>query len=77
MDDTTVEVKRYVSERYARMSGAERVMIGNRMFESARTLVLASLPGGLSEQERRRLLCERFYGALAEKAYPPRVTNQP
>ncbi|MBI4191402.1 MAG: hypothetical protein HY525_12805 [Betaproteobacteria bacterium] len=70
MDDTTVEVKRYMRERYARMSGAERLLIGNRMFESARTLVLASLPRGLSEQELRRRLCERFYGALADVAYP-------
>lgn len=70
MDDTTVEVKRYVRARYAQMSGAERVLIGDRMFETARTLVLASFPPNLTEPERRRRLCERFYGALASEAYP-------
>lgn len=70
MDDTTVEVKRYVRERYAQMSGVERMLIGDRMFETARALVLASFPLDLPEPERRRRLCERFYGALAREAYP-------
>ncbi len=72
MDDTTAEVKRYVRARYAQMSGAERMLIGARMFETARILVLASFPPGLTESERRRRLCERFYGALAREAYPER-----
>jgi hypothetical protein len=70
MDDTTAEVKRYLRARYAQMSGAERMLIGDRMFETARTLVLASFPAELPEPERRRRLCERFYGALAREAYP-------
>jgi hypothetical protein len=71
MDDTAVEVRRYVRERYARLTGAERLLIGAQMFETARTLALASMPPGGSEQARRRRLCERFYGpVLAAKAYP-------
>jgi len=70
MDDTTIGVKHYVRERYAQMSGAERVLIGDRMFETARTLVLASFPPNFTEPERRRRLCERFYGALVREAYP-------
>lgn len=76
MDDTTLEIKNYVRERYAQMSGAQRMLIGNQMFESARALVLASLPRNLSDEERRRRLCERFYGAaVAAQAYP--VSEKP
>lgn len=71
MNDTSDMVRRYVRDRYAALSGAERVMIGARMFETARVIAAAAMPDGLSEQERRRWLCERFYGAeLAAKAYP-------
>jgi hypothetical protein len=71
MDDTTVEVRRYVREQYARLTGVERLLIGAQMFETARTLSLASMPPGGSERERRRRLCERFYGpVLAAEAYP-------
>jgi hypothetical protein len=71
MDDTTAEVRQFVRERYARLSGAERLSAGAQMFESARALVIASLPPGLSGREMRRRLCERFYGAaLAARAYP-------
>ena len=71
MDDTTEDIRRYVRERYARLTGAERLLIGAQMFETARAFVLASIPRSVSERERRRRLCERFYGAaLAARAYP-------
>lgn len=43
-------------------SGAERFVMGTRMFEAARDMVLASFPAGLSESERKRRLYERIYG---------------
>jgi len=43
------------------------------MFETARTIALASLPPGLSPEETRRRLCRRFYGDLAEEAYPEKT----
>jgi hypothetical protein len=45
-----------------KLSGAERFVIGARMFESARAIVLASLPRNISETERKRMLYERIYG---------------
>jgi hypothetical protein len=60
--DTSPEVAAIVRDRIMGLSGAERFIIGARMFESARTIVLASLPGDISEPERRRILYERFYG---------------
>ncbi len=60
--DTSPEVAAIVRDRIMKLSGAERFVIGARMFESARALVLASLPENLSEPERKRMLYERFYG---------------
>ncbi|HLQ26857.1 MAG TPA: hypothetical protein VK138_13390 [Acidiferrobacterales bacterium] len=67
--DTSPAVEKFLRERYARLSGAERVVMGADMFETARAFVLASLPSGLPPQEVRRRLCERFYGTLAERVY--------
>lgn len=44
-------------------------MIGVSMFETARAIVLASLPAGLSAEDLRRKLCERLYPELAAEAY--------
>jgi len=60
--DTSPEVAAIVRDRIMNLSGAERFVIGARMFESARAIVLASLPEDISERERKRMLYERFYG---------------
>ena len=60
--DTSPEVATMVRDRIMSLSGAERFIIGARMYESARAVVLASLPGNISQPERRRILYERFYG---------------
>ena len=62
MNDTPTEIARLVRERLMARSGVERLRMGVAMFEAARALVLASLPPGLSEEERKRRLFERFYG---------------
>jgi hypothetical protein len=55
-----------VRERYAAMSGEERFLIGARMFDTARMMILASLPQDLTPGERRRALCRRLYPELGE-----------
>lgn len=62
MNDTTPGVDKWLREKYAGLSGPERLAMGAEMFDSARTLVLASFPKGLAPEEARRRLCERFYG---------------
>jgi hypothetical protein len=69
MQDTSPEVARYVRERYAAMSGEERFMIGARMFDTARSIILSSLPAELSPAERRRALCRRLYPELNEDIF--------
>lgn len=73
MTDTTPEVTRLVRELYARRTGAERLAMAASMFETARTMVLASLPAGLPQAEIHHRLCERFYGNLADEVYGKRA----
>lgn len=62
MKDTSPEIAALVRERLLECSGAERVLMGSRMFDVARAMVLASFPSGLSELEIKGRLCERLYG---------------
>ena len=71
MDDTAPEVRQVLTERYRALKPEERVRLCLEMYDFARTLVEASLPPGLDERERRRRICERFYGEkFANKVYP-------
>jgi hypothetical protein len=76
MNDTSPEIDAILTARYAAMTGSERVLIAMQMFETAQQIVLSSLDPGLSESERRRELCRRFYGdELAQAAFPAPVTR--
>jgi hypothetical protein len=46
-------------------SGADRFIMGARMFEAARQMALASLPANLPPEELKRQLFERIYGVPA------------
>jgi hypothetical protein len=71
MDDTSPEIEALLKARYATMSGSERALMALQMFETAQQVVLSSLDPSLSESERRRELCRRFYGdELARAAFP-------
>jgi hypothetical protein len=60
--DTPPEIARLVRDEIMARSGEERFIIGSQIFDSAREMVKASLPKGLSEAEQRRLLFKRIYG---------------
>lgn len=62
MNDTDPEIARLVRRRLLERCGAERVLMGSRMFDVAKAMVLASFPEGLSEIEVKARLCERLYG---------------
>lgn len=62
MTDTPPEIERIMRDKLMALSGEERFVMGARMFDSAREMVKASLPKGLSETERRRRLFKRIYG---------------
>lgn len=70
MSDTSPAIEAILRERYAAMSGSERALMALQMFETAQQIVLSSLPAGLSERERKRELCRRFYGEdLARRVF--------
>lgn len=62
MTDTPPEIERMVKARLMARSSEERFIMGAQMFESAREMVKASLPPGLSEMEHRQELFRRIYG---------------
>jgi hypothetical protein len=70
MNDTAPEVADYVRKRYAAMSSEERFLIGIKMFDTARAFVEASISSELSDSERRREICRRFYPSLAGHVFP-------
>ena len=67
-NDTPSGIAGLVRERLMARSGAERVLMGSRMFDAARAIALASFPPGLSEIETRAKLCERLYGEEVDLA---------
>ncbi|HET7570708.1 MAG TPA: hypothetical protein VFK96_09020 [Gammaproteobacteria bacterium] len=77
MNDTSPAVDRYVRERYASMTGEERFLIGARMFDTAREIVLASLPKDLAPSERRRALCRRIYPELGDEIFAAAARGAP
>jgi hypothetical protein len=69
MSDTSPEFEVMVTERYRKMTPDERVRIAASMYDTARAIVLSSLPPGLSRRERRLAFARRFYeGELPEAA---------
>ena len=72
MTDTPPEIAEMVRARLMALSGAERFRMGVQMFDAARRMVLASLPAGLTETERKRLLFERLYGTQLPSVHEAR-----
>ena len=62
MNDTDPQIEQLVRQRLMERSGAERVIMGSRMFDVAKAMILASFPPGLTSLEIKERLCERLYG---------------
>lgn len=62
MNDTPPEIEAMVREMLMSRSGEERMIMGARMFDAAREMVIASLPKDLPPAEFKRRLFERIYG---------------
>ena len=69
VNDTSPEAERIQREILMSKTPEERFLIGASMYESARTMVLASLPKDLGYAELRIRLYERFYGEPAPPGY--------
>jgi hypothetical protein len=62
MSDTAPEIQDKIDDIYKNKTGEEKLLIALSMFETARELVISSLPKNLSERELRKALFLRFYG---------------
>ena len=62
MDDTSPTIKQAVRDRVMTYSGAERMEMGAKAFDAARSMVIASFPSDLSAVEFRKKLFSRIYG---------------
>jgi hypothetical protein len=60
------EIENKSREAMMELSGAQRIIIGCQMFESYRAEIIASLPKNLPEEEFKKQLFERIYGAPME-----------
>lgn len=69
MNDTSPIIATMVVSRFSAMTPSDRVAIAVQMNATARSIVLASLPAGLSPREQRRMLCRRLYGDLEAAAF--------
>ena len=65
MNDTSPEIAELVRQKLMARSGTERFVMGSRMFDAARAVVLASLPPQLPAHELKQRLFERLYGQPA------------
>ena len=63
MTDTDPQTEALYLRLLMERTPEERFLMGLRMCEAARATVLASLPAGRSESERRIALLRRYYGS--------------
>ncbi len=61
MIDTSREAEEIQSELFDKMTGEERMKIASDLFDTARTLVLASLYKNLSDTGKRKASFLRLY----------------
>lgn len=71
MNDTSPEIAAMIHARLMAKSGEERFLMGIRMHEAARRMVMASFPPGISDEQRKKLLFERFYGGVLPSTSRP------
>lgn len=62
MNDTSREIADLVHAKLMARTNEERFLMGVRMFDAARAMVLASLPADLPSAQFKRLLFQRLYG---------------
>ena len=62
MNDTAPEIQDKIDDIYRNKTGEEKLLIALSMFETAREIVISSLPNDLSDKELQKALFLRFYG---------------
>jgi hypothetical protein len=60
--DTPADLNAFLFRQMMRKTGAERLVIGCEMADTARELVWSGIPRELPQAERRAVFLKRFYG---------------
>lgn len=76
MDDTSPAFRELFRREMMKRSGEERLRMASEMHDSARRIVLASLPEGMPEEERRWALFLRFYSRDFDEAARSRIMRR-
>jgi hypothetical protein len=61
VNDTSAEISKIVADRHRAMTPAERWLAASSMFQTACKVVEASLPKGLTLEQRRLAVVRRLY----------------
>lgn len=76
MRDTTPEMRRIQFEMMKKLSSNRRIELACEMFQTAREMIIASLPKDISEKEFKRQLYFRTYGEhLPEDFFKDKTTE--
>ena len=67
MDDTHPSIKVEYYRRMMKLTGEDRLIMGSRMFDACREIVMASMPQDLSDSELKVRLFLRFYGDVFDE----------
>ena len=62
MNDTSPDIAQKQFEMMKALGPARRIELACEMYTAARESIFASLPAGLSEEQRRRVYLETMYG---------------
>ncbi|CAN5871356.1 hypothetical protein BH20ACI4_BH20ACI4_22850 [soil metagenome] len=62
MTDTTADIRRLQFEMMKKLSPNRRIELACEMFQTAREMIIASLPKNLSERDLKKQLYYRTYG---------------
>jgi hypothetical protein len=76
MKDTSPEIEKLFHDMIMQRSGEERLLMGARMFDAAREIVISSLPKDLPPDEFKRRLFERIYGSTIESVLNGSSTDE-
>jgi len=61
--DTPADLNEHLFRKMMEKTGAERLVIGCRMADSARELVWSGIPLDLPQDKRKAIFLERYYGS--------------
>lgn len=75
MNDTHPSIAAEYDKRLMSQSNDTRMLMGSRMFDASREIVIASLPEGLSVKEIRVKLFLRFYGSDFDEKTRAEIIN--